>query len=208
MKKTLCFASNNAHKLDEVASILGDSFIIQTLADIGCTDELPETTGTIPGNSAQKARYVFDHFGAACFADDSGLEVAALNGEPGVDSAFYAGGDKPGETRSHERNIALLLKNMAGQTNRRAQFRTVITFVEPDPTATPIEHQFEGTVAGTILTEPRGTGGFGYDPVFLPDGYTKTFAEMSMAEKSEISHRARALAELVGYLRESIVVSQ
>jgi XTP/dITP diphosphohydrolase len=201
MKKTICFASNNAHKLDEVTSILGDSFTIRTLADIGCTDELPETTGTILGNSAQKARYVFDHFNVACFADDSGLEVDALNGEPGVDSAFYAGGGKPGETRSHEGNIAKLLKNMAGQTNRHAQFRTVITLVEPDLTGAPVEHQFEGIVSGTILTEPRGKGGFGYDPLFLPDGYTKTFAEMSLAEKSKISHRARALAGLVEYLK-------
>lgn len=202
MKKTLCFASNNAHKLDEVDSILGDLFTIQTLTDIGCTDELPETTGTIPGNSAQKARYVFDHFNIACFADDSGLEVAALNGEPGVDSAFYAGGNKPGETRSHEKNMAKLLKNMAGQTNRRARFRTVITLVEPDSTGAPVEHQFEGIVSGTVLAEKRGTGGFGYDPVFLPDGYTQTFAEMSMAQKSQISHRARALAGLVSYLTD------
>ena len=202
MKETLCFASNNAHKLDEVASILGDLFTIQTLTDIGCTDELPETTGTIPGNSAQKARYVFDHFNIACFADDSGLEVAALNGEPGVDSAFYAGGNKPGETRSHEKNMAKLLKNMAGQTNRRARFRTVITLVEPDSTGAPVEHQFEGIVSGTVLAEKRGTGGFGYDPVFLPDGYTQTFAEMSMAQKSQISHRARALAGLVSYLTD------
>ena len=198
----LCFASNNAHKREEVADVLGASFTIRTLADIGCTDELPETTGTIPGNSAQKARYVFDHFNVACFADDSGLEVDALNGEPGVDSAIYAGGDKPGETRSHERNIALLLKNMAGQTNRRAQFRTVITLVAPDGTGAPVEHQFEGIVPGTILTEPRGTGGFGYDPVFLPDGYSQTFAEMPITEKSTISHRARALAGLVGWLTE------
>ncbi|MBO0934385.1 RdgB/HAM1 family non-canonical purine NTP pyrophosphatase [Fibrella aquatilis] len=196
----LCFASNNPHKLTEVADVLGPSFTIRTLADIGCTDELPETTGTIPGNSAQKAHYVFDHFNVACFADDSGLEVDALNGEPGVDSAFYAGGDKPGETRSHERNIAKLLKNLDGQTNRRAQFRTVITLVAPDATGSPTEHQFEGIVPGTILTEPRGTEGFGYDPVFLPDGYTQTFAEMPLSEKSKISHRARALAGLVGFL--------
>ncbi|MBO0939603.1 RdgB/HAM1 family non-canonical purine NTP pyrophosphatase [Fibrella sp. HMF5335] len=202
MKKTLCFASNNAHKLEEVADVLGDSFTIQTLADIGCTDELPETTGTIPGNSAQKARYVFDHFGVACFADDSGLEVDALNGEPGVDSAFYAGGNKPGEIRSHAANIALLLKNMGDTLNRRARFRTVITLVEADDTGAPVEHQFEGIVAGTILTEPHGTGGFGYDPVFMPDGYTQTFAQMSLAEKSKISHRAKALTGLVGYLRK------
>lgn len=201
MKKTLCFASNNAHKLEEVADVLGDAFTIRTLADIGCTDELPETTGTIPGNSAQKARYVVDHFNVACFADDSGLEVEALNGEPGVDSAIYAGGDKPGETRSHERNMAKLLNNLAGQTNRRAQFRTVITLIELDGVGNPVEHQFEGIVPGTILTELRGTGGFGYDPIFLPDGYAQTFAEMPLTEKSKISHRARALVGLMAYLK-------
>ena len=196
----LCFATNNAHKVEEVAAALGNAFTLRTLNDIGCTDELPETTGTIPGNSRQKARYVFDHFGVACFADDTGLEVDSLNGEPGVDSAYYAG-----EPRNNERNKALLLKNLEGQTNRRAQFRSVFTLVYRTDEGEVAEHQFEGIVKGTILTAPRGNGGFGYDPLFLPDGHTQTFGELSLSEKNKISHRARALEGLVGYLRRSNV---
>ncbi|WP_375447885.1 RdgB/HAM1 family non-canonical purine NTP pyrophosphatase [uncultured Fibrella sp.] len=193
----LCFATNNAHKLEEVAAALGGAFPLRTLKEIGCTDELPETTGTIPGNSYQKAKYVFDHFGVACFADDTGLEVDALNGEPGVDSAYYAG-----EPRDNERNKALLLTNLEGQTNRRAQFRSVFTLVYRTDTGQVAEHQFEGIVTGTILTAPRGDGGFGYDPLFLPDGYTETFGELPLSEKNKISHRAKALAGLVAFLRE------
>jgi XTP/dITP diphosphohydrolase len=198
MARVLCFATNNGHKLEEVAAALGGAgtFALQTLADIGCSDELPETTGTIPGNSRQKARYVFDHFGVACFADDTGLEVEALGGEPGVDSAIYAG-----EPRSSERNMAKLLANLEGQPNRRAQFRSVFTLVEANAQGEAVEHQFEGIVTGTLLTAPRGTGGFGYDPLFVPDGYTQTFAELPLSEKNKISHRARALAGLVGYLQ-------
>ncbi|RYF61348.1 MAG: RdgB/HAM1 family non-canonical purine NTP pyrophosphatase, partial [Cytophagaceae bacterium] len=189
------FATNNAHKLEEVAAALGNAFPLRTLRDIGCTDELPETTGTIPGNSHQKAKYVFDHFGVACFADDTGLEVDALNGEPGVDSAYYAG-----EPRDNERNKALLLKNLEGETNRRAQFRSVFTLVYRTDSGEIVEHQFEGIVTGTILTSPRGEGGFGYDPLFLPDGYTQTFGELPLSEKNKISHRARALEKLVAFL--------
>ncbi|HEX9958420.1 MAG TPA: RdgB/HAM1 family non-canonical purine NTP pyrophosphatase [Fibrella sp.] len=196
----LCFATNNAHKLEEVAAALGNAFTLRTLNDIGCTDELPETTGTIPGNSRQKARYVFDHFGVACFADDTGLEVDSLNGEPGVDSAYYAG-----EPRNNERNKALLLKNLEGQTNRRAQFRSVFTLVYRTDEGEVAEHQFEGIVKGTILTAPRGNGGFGYDPLFLPDGHTQTFGELPLSEKNKISHRARALEGLVAFLRRSNV---
>lgn len=192
----LCFATNNAHKLEEVAAALGDGFPLRTLHEIGCTDELPETTGTIPGNSRQKARYVFDHFGADCFADDTGLEVEALNGEPGVDSAYYAG-----EPRDNERNKALLLKNLTGETNRRAQFRSVFTLVYRTNAGEVAEHQFEGIVTGTILTAPRGNGGFGYDPLFLPDGHTQTFGELPLSEKNKISHRARALTGLVAFLK-------
>lgn len=201
MGQTLCFATNNAHKLEEVQEALSVSgaFTLLTLREIGCTDELPETTGTIPGNSQQKARYVFDHFnattGVACFADDTGLEVEALGGEPGVDSAFYAG-----EPRDNARNRALLLKNLEGQTNRRAQFRSVFTLMEAGPGGKPVEHQFEGIVTGVILESERGEGGFGYDPLFVPDGYDQTFAEMPLTEKNKISHRARALAGLVAYL--------
>ncbi|WP_080237165.1 RdgB/HAM1 family non-canonical purine NTP pyrophosphatase [Spirosoma rigui] len=189
----LCFATNNAHKLDEVSAILGDAFTLKTLSDIGCTDELPETSGTIPGNSRQKAEYVWTHFGVSCFADDSGLEVDALNGEPGVDSAHYSG------TRDHARNIETLLTNLSGQTNRRARFVTVFTLILHG-----VEHQFEGTVDGQILTEVRGAGGFGYDPIFQPDGHDRTFAEMSSAEKNGISHRSRALSKMVAYLSEQV----
>lgn len=191
----LCFATNNAHKLEEVAAALGNAFSLCTLSEIGCTDELPETTGTIPGNSRQKARYVFDQFNVACFADDTGLEVDALNGEPGVDSAYYAG-----EPRNNERNKALLLKNLEGETNRRAQFRSVFTLVYRTEAGEIAEQQFEGIVTGTILTAPHGTGGFGYDALFLPDGYTQTFGELPLSEKNKISHRAKALAGLVGFL--------
>lgn len=187
----LCFATNNKHKLEEVATGLGDTFAIQTLAEIGCTEELPETTGTIPGNSRQKAEYVYKNYGISCFADDSGLEVEALHGEPGVDSAHYSG------SRDHQQNIAKLLANLQGEPNRKAQFRTVFTLILHG-----VEHQFEGIVKGTIIDAPRGNGGFGYDPVFIPDGYTQTFAEMSLIEKNKISHRARALAKLTAYLQE------
>ncbi|MCK8491671.1 RdgB/HAM1 family non-canonical purine NTP pyrophosphatase [Spirosoma sp. RP8] len=189
----LCFATNNQHKLDEVSSKLGDTFQLKTLKDIGCLDELPETTGTIPGNSRQKADYVWTHFGVSCFADDSGLEVESLNGEPGVDSAFYSG------SRNAENNIEKLLTNLAGQSNRKARFITVFTLVLHG-----VEHQFEGTIEGQIVEEPRGTGGFGYDPVFQPDGYDRTFAQMSLEEKNAISHRSRALAKMIDYLKDQV----
>ena len=190
---TLCFASDNAHKRDEAAACLGDAFTLLTLADIGCTDELPETTGTIPGNSRQKAEYVYKNFGISCFADDSGLEVDALQGAPGVDSAHYSGSRDAGQ------NIALLLKNLTGETDRTARFRSVITLILHG-----VEHQFEGVVEGQILHEPRGTGGFGYDPVFRPDGYEQTFAEMPIEQKNQFSHRARALVKLAIYLNEQV----
>lgn len=195
----LCFATNNQHKLDEVKAWLGDAFTLQTLRDIGCTDELPETSGTIPGNSRQKADYVWKHFGVSCFADDSGLEVDALNGEPGVDSAHYSG------SRDAARNIEKMLTNLSGQANRRARFVTVFTLVLHGRDGGPLEHQFEGAVEGQITTELRGTDGFGYDPVFLPDGYNQTFGEMGLAAKNTISHRARALQKMVAYLNEQIL---
>lgn len=189
----LCFATNNQHKLVEVAARLGDTFTLKTLRDIGCTEELPETSGTIAGNSRQKADYIWTHFGISCFADDSGLEVEALNGEPGVDSAFYSG------TRDFEKNIQKLLANLADKFSRKARFITVFTLVLHG-----VEHQFEGIIDGQILTEPRGKGGFGYDPVFLPDGYNRTFAEMSIDEKTAISHRSRALAKMIAYLEKQV----
>ena len=189
---TLCFATNNANKLAEIAALLGDQFTLKTLQDIGCLEEIPETQDTIPGNSHQKAEHVWAHYHVNCFADDSGLEVDALDGAPGVHSAYYGG-----HPRSYERNLNLLLTNLKDQTNRRARFRTVITLV--------IDGQyqsFEGVAEGQILTEPRGTGGFGYDPIFQPDGHDRTFAEMSMEEKGDISHRGKAFAKLVAFLKE------
>lgn len=189
----LCFATNNQHKLAEVSAQLGSTFTLKTLQDIGCLDELPETSGTIPGNSRQKADYVWTHFGISCFADDSGLEVDALNGEPGVDSAFYSG------SRDADKNIQKLLANLIPKSSRKARFITVFTLVLHG-----VEHQFEGTVEGQILTEPRGLGGFGYDPVFLPNGYERTFSEMSVEEKTTMSHRSRALAKMVAYLEKQV----
>ncbi|MFC5410024.1 RdgB/HAM1 family non-canonical purine NTP pyrophosphatase [Larkinella bovis] len=190
---TLCFATNNASKLAEISAMLGDQFDLKTLKDIGCFEEIPETQDTILGNSRQKAAHVWDHYRVNCFADDSGLEVDALNGEPGVHSAYYGG-----HPRSYERNLTQLLANLAGITDRTARFRTVITLVINGNYAV-----FEGIAEGRILTGPRGTGGFGYDPVFVPDGYDRTFAEMSMAEKSAISHRGKAFEKLVAFLKKN-----
>ncbi len=187
--KQLCFATNNAHKIKEVAFALGGAFEILTLAQIGCTDELPETTGTIPGNSRQKARYVTDHFQIDCFADDSGLEVDALNGEPGVDTAHYSG------SRDHAKNMAFLLAKLDGIMDRRARFRSIITLIQHGD-----EHQFEGIVEGRIATEIHGEEGFGYDPIFVPEGYDQTFGELSMAIKNSMSHRAKAVRALVEFL--------
>jgi XTP/dITP diphosphohydrolase len=190
----LCFATNNQHKIQEVRAHLGSDFQLVGLAEIGCNDELPEEQPTLEGNSFQKAEYVYKNFGVSCFADDTGLEVEALQGAPGVISARYAG-----EQRNAEDNMQLLLKNLSGSKNRRARFRTVITLITPAFTK-----QFEGIVTGQIINEHKGSGGFGYDPIFLPDGYNKTLAEMSMEEKNAISHRARAVNKLVEFLRSEI----
>lgn len=188
---TLCFATNNQHKLEEVRAALGSDFRLLSLAEIGCQVELPETGSTLEENALQKAQFVFDHFNIPCFADDTGLEVRALLGAPGVDSAHYAG-----PQRSAIHNINLLLKNMEGKPNREAQFKTIMAWVEPH-----YHTLFEGVVSGNILSAPRGNGGFGYDPVFVPDGFDKTFAEMVMEEKNSISHRARALEKLLVFLK-------
>jgi XTP/dITP diphosphohydrolase len=189
----ICFATNNAHKIEEIKAILGSKFRLLSLVEIGCHEELPEERDTLEGNSLQKAEYVFNNYKVACFADDTGLEVEALAGAPGVYSARYAG-----EQRSAEDNMDLLLKNLEGKSDRKAQFRTVITLIQPGGL-----HLFEGKVEGTILKERRGTGGFGYDPIFLPSGFSKTLAEMSMEEKNQISHRARATKKLVEFLKHS-----
>lgn len=189
----LCFATNNKHKIEEVKHIVGHHFEIVSLADINCNEELPETRETLEGNSLQKAEYVFQHYHTACFADDTGLEVEALNGAPGVYSARYAGPQK-----NSEDNISLLLQNLEGSTNRKARFRTVITLV--GLTDQPV--YFEGIINGTIIPQRRGSSGFGYDPVFVPDGYTRTFAEITLVEKNDLSHRAIAVKKLSEYLRQ------
>lgn len=189
--KSLCFATNNNYKTEEIRALLGPFFLLKNLKDIGCTEELPETMPTIEGNAHQKAQYVFDNYRIACFADDTGLEVEALNGEPGVYSARYAG-----EHRSDHDNIQLLLSRLKNSSNRSARFKTVISWVED----VRVEN-FEGLVFGTIIDTPRGTNGFGYDPVFVPNGFDKTFAEMELADKNLISHRAIAVKKLINFLR-------
>ena len=188
----LVFATNNKHKLHELRAILGNTFELLSLQDIGCFDDIPEEQPTLEGNARQKAFYVFDKFGFACFADDTGLEIEALNGEPGVYSARYAG-----EGKSAEANMEKVLKNMEKINRRNARFRTVISLV-----INGNEKQFEGIVEGEILREKRGDLGFGYDPIFQPQGYNHTFAEMELDEKNKISHRGRAIQKLVQYLKE------
>lgn len=188
---TLCFATNNIHKVKEIQALVGNAHQLLSLRDVGCEEELAEEQDTIEGNSLQKAQYVYDHYQVACFADDTGLEVEALNGEPGVYSARYAG-----EQRNAEDNMQLLLKNLKDKSNLNARFRTVITLITPKGT-----HQFEGILNGTITFDKRGTQGFGYDPVFVPEGYQQTLAELDLIEKNKISHRARAIQKLVLFLK-------
>jgi len=192
MAALLVFATNNAHKLSEVTDILGDSFIVKGLKAINCIDELPEEQATLEGNALQKARFVHDNYQVDCFADDTGLEVEALNGEPGVYSARYAG-----EACIASNNMDKLLGNLEGITNRRARFRTVIALILDGK-----ETLFEGFVEGKILTVRKGDAGFGYDPIFQPDGYDTSFAEMESSLKNTISHRALAVKRLVEYLQE------
>ncbi len=189
--KKLCFATNNKHKVAEVSQMLEGKYELLTLQDIGCHEELAEDQDTLEGNSRQKAAYVWEQYQVSCFADDTGLEVDALNGAPGVYSARYAG-----PQRSDTDNIQHLLQNLAPHQNRKARFRTCITLILDGQ-----EHQFEGIVAGTISEEWKGDKGFGYDPVFTPDGYDRTFAEMTSAEKNAISHRGRAVQQLVAFLK-------
>ena len=189
--KKLVFATNNAHKLEEVKAILEPEYQIVSLKELGCFDDIPETEKTLDGNALLKARYIFDKYGVDCFADDTGLQIDALNGEPGVYSARYAGDEK-----SAEANIAKVLAQLLKIKNRKARFRTVISLVIDGS-----EKQFEGVVEGEILTEKRGTSGFGYDPVFQPSGFVQTFAEMNLTDKNKISHRGRAVEKLIHYLK-------
>lgn len=191
MKKKLVFATNNAHKLKEIRAILGNSIEILSLADIHCHADIPETADTLEGNARQKSRYVYEHYGLDCFADDTGLEVESLGGAPGVYSARYA----DGQGHDSQANMNKLLKEMEEKNNRKAQFRTIISLIEKGE-----ERQFEGIVKGQITKEKRGESGFGYDPIFQPDGYDTTFAELGNDIKNRISHRARAVAALCDYL--------
>jgi XTP/dITP diphosphohydrolase len=188
---TICFASNNMHKLSEIRPLLEPDFVILSLNDIGCHEELPETQSTLEGNSKQKAVYVFNKFHIPCFADDTGLEVDALNGAPGVYSARYAG-----DKKNNEDNINLLLHNLNDVAHPKAQFRTVITLVGLENTQT-----FEGIIKGEIVKERKGLQGFGYDAVFKPENSQKTFAEMTTAEKNQLSHRALAIQKLIAFLK-------
>lgn len=188
----LVFATNNAHKLQEIRAILGSGMEVLSLADINCHDDIPETAPTLEGNALIKARWVKERYGFDCFADDTGLEVAALDGAPGVHTARYAYPDR----HDPEANTQKLLHSLEGKDDRRAQFRTAIALILNGE-----EHVFEGVVEGFISTEKRGTEGFGYDPVFIPEDTGLTFAELGTDVKNRISHRARAVAKLVEYLK-------
>ena len=236
--KKIVFATNNLHKLEEIRQILGSSMEVVSLADIGCHADIPETADTLEGNALQKAQYVWDHYHMSVFADDTGLEVDALNGAPGVHSARYA----EGTDHNSEANMEKLLRELNGKTSRTARFRTVIALLLAEegngaaaeatkeeatkeeatkaedasiaeaandaeaakaPCTTPKEHLFEGRVDGTIATEKRGTAGFGYDPLFVPDGYDQSFAQLGTDIKNTISHRARAVEKLCSFLKQT-----
>jgi len=186
----LVFATNNQHKLSEIQNMLGNEFQVLSLADINCQDEIPEDHETLEENASQKAHYIYEKYGVNCFADDTGLEVASLNNEPGVYSARYAG-----SSRSSEGNMKKVLQNLEGVDERSARFRTVISLLVDGE-----ETQFEGIVNGEILHEEKGKDGFGYDPIFQPNSYDVSFAEMSLADKNKISHRGNAVRKLVEYL--------
>ena len=188
----LVFATNNKHKLEEVRAILGNKIEILSLNDIDCHDDIPETADTLEGNALIKARYIYEKFGVDCFADDTGLEVEVLNGEPGVYSARYAG-----EECNPEANMYKLLQYLTGKNNRNAQFRTVIALIIKGE-----EKLFNGIVKGTISNEKMGNAGFGYDPIFIPEGFSESFAQMTSDMKNSISHRYRATEELSNYLKQ------
>ncbi len=190
--KKLVFATNNKHKLDEVRAILEPEFSIVSLAELNCTEDIPETADTLDGNALIKAQYIHEKFGLDCFADDTGLEVDALNGEPGVYSARYAG-----EDHNAQNNMCKVLAMLGENKNRSAQFRTVIALIQGGQTT-----YFEGRINGNITVQPRGASGFGYDPIFVPENYVSTFAQLSAEEKNQISHRALAVKKLVDYLQQ------
>lgn len=192
--QSIVFATGNLNKISEVSQLLEGEIEIQGLEDIGCDEVLPETSPTIAGNASEKAWYVHKNYKVNCFSEDTGLEVEALDGEPGVYSARYAG-----PAHDDEANMSLLLANMKGEEDRRARFHTVISLIIDEK-----EHQFEGVVEGQIIHHKKGNQGFGYDPVFMPDGYNRTFAQMSSEEKSTISHRGQAIRKLIEFLKTKV----
>ena len=197
----IVFATNNKNKLSEIREILGSGFEVMSLAEIGCHEDIPETGDTLLDNAVQKARYVFEKYGYDCFADDTGLEVDALDGEPGVHSARYA----EGTDHDSNANMDKLLYKLGDETRRTARFRTVIALLQKQQSGESagegsVLHIFEGKVEGSIIKEKRGAEGFGYDPIFMPEGYDKTFAELGLDVKNQISHRARAVKKLADYL--------
>ena len=192
--KKLTFATNNSHKLQEVSQMFAGIMQIGGLADIGCAEDLPETGNTLESNALQKARYVHDKYGVDCFSDDTGLEVESLNAEPGVYSARYAG-----ESKDSVANMQKLLKNLNSIANRKARFRTVIALIFEGK-----EYVFDAEVAGNITEKPAGTNGFGYDPIFQPEGFDRTFAELNSEEKNSISHRAKATEKLSAFLKSHL----
>lgn len=193
MKKKLIFATNNLHKLNEVSQMLGNSFDLLSLKDINCYSDIPETANTLEGNALMKARFIYQRYHLNCFADDTGLEVEALNGAPGVFSARYAG-----ETHDSKANMDKLLAEMKGFENRNAQFRTVIALIINEK-----EYLFEGLIKGMIIEKEKGSSGFGYDPVFIPEGFNETFAELGNEIKNKISHRAQAIDKLCKFIQNA-----
>jgi XTP/dITP diphosphohydrolase len=191
MKKKLVVATNNAHKLEEISAILGNEMELLSLKDIRCEADIPETADTLEGNARQKARYIYENYQLDCFADDTGLEVEALDGAPGVFSARYAGNGHDSEA-----NMQKLLRELEGKQNRKAQFRTAICLMMGGE-----EYLFEGIVKGEIIEEKRGSAGFGYDPIFVPEGFDKTFAELGNEVKNTVSHRALAVEKLCRFLK-------
>lgn len=194
--RKIVFATNNAHKLDEIRDILGEEYSVVSLEDIGCHDDIPETADTLEGNALQKARYIHGRYGVDCFADDTGLEVRALGGAPGIYTARFGVMNGYGDDHDAEANTRCLLDKLKGEADRTAQFRTAVALILGGR-----EYLFEGVAKGSITEEKRGDKGFGYDPVFMPEGHGETFAELGVETKNRISHRAKAVAKLAGFLR-------